>query len=332
MFIPISVLVAVAFVLLSFFSNNVAALQESRNHNRRLQQVTTPLEFKDSFPQSLIGTWSGSLKVLNVLDKNETVETCLPLISPLIVPHYILFEKNTLGNVTFTDGSNTETFTGNSGSHYSSMDPESYSVIGFNSANGLIKLQFLDDVDGTFQFCKQILAPMTIRTIISMEDSCLPATYKNTPQLSCVTSGVGTIDQMTIYSYTGQYTTAAPSASPSLSPSRSPFPSFDANLFQNLLITKLPVAKPTDMTNALPSFPSGFLEDVPSPGSLISASPSSAQKSFFFPSSSNSKNPNAKFSQASSGASSSTSSTTVMYTLSGGFLLGALLGSRMRFV
>ena len=301
----------------------------SRNHNRRLQAI----EFKDAFPPSLLGTFSGTLKVLNVLDKNETSEVCLPTISPLTVPHYIIFEKNTLGNITFTDGANSETFVaGGLGLHYPELNPESYYVVGFNSANGLLQFQFLDDIDGSFKFCKQILAPMTLRTVISMDDSCLPATYKNSPQLLCSTENAGTANQMTMFSYTGQYSIAQPSASPSFSPSRSPFPSFDANLFQNLMMTKLPQAQPTDMTNSMPSFPAGLLpvDDIPSPGSVISASPSKVPGSFFFPSPSNTKAGSGKLTSQSSGASSLMTSSTVLYTLSGGFLIGALLGNRMR--
>jgi hypothetical protein len=312
-------------------SHVLAKAIDSRNHNRRLQTI----EFKDTFPASLVGTWSGSLKVLNVLDKNETSEVCLPVSTPLSIPHYVIFEKNTLGNITFTDGSNLESFVpGVLGLHYQALSPESYSVVGFNAANGLIQFQFLDDLEGTFKFCKQILAPMTIRTVISMEDSCIAATYKNSPQLSCTVTGEGTVDQMTMFAYTGQYTTAQPSASPSFSPSRSPFPSFDANLFNNLVFTRLPVAQPTDMTNAMPSFPAGMIpDDVPSPGSMISAVPLKVpgESSFFFPSPSNSKASNSKFSAQSSGASSLTaSSAVIMLTLSGGFLVGALLGSRIR--
>jgi len=310
--------------LLALFSASA-----SRNHNRRLQAI----EFKDTFPPSLIGTFSGTLKVLNILDKNETTESCLPTISPLTVPHYIIFEKNTLGNITFTDGANSETFVaGGLGLHYPELNPESYSVTGFNAATGLIQFQFLDDIDGSFKFCKQILTPMTLRTVISMDDSCLPATYKNSPQLVCSTTNEGTATQMTMFSYTGQYSIAQPSASPSFSPSRSPFPSFDANLFQNLMMTKLPQAQPTDMTNSMPSFPAGLLpvDDIPPPGSVISASPSKAPGSFFFPSPSNTKAASGKLTGQSSGASSLTTSSTVLYTLSGGFLIGALLGNRMR--
>ena len=190
-----------ALLLLLLLPLLSASASASRNHNRRLQAI----EFKDTFPPSLIGTFSGTLKVLNVLDKNETSEVCLPTISPLTVPHYIIFEKNTLGNITFTDGANSETFVaGGLGLHYPELNPESYSVVGFNSANGLLQFQFLDDIDGSFKFCKQILAPMTLRTVISMDDSCLPATYKNSPQLLCSTENAGTANQMTMFSQFGQ--------------------------------------------------------------------------------------------------------------------------------